>query len=100
MEEGGDFRIFTAMNISILVNSGKKKFSNLSPKSSYCDKESYDFRGGETCSSKIYALRDIKKGEELLYDYKWYPTVWHKAGLGRGANNDQKRVTKTSKVES
>lgn len=96
MEEGGDFRIFSATNISIMNNSGKKQSRNMSPKSSYCDRERYDFRGGETCSSKMYALRDIKKGEELLFDYSLYPTVWHKVGLGRGPNNDQPPVARLS----
>ena len=27
-------------------------------------------------------MRDIRKGEELLYDYGMYDTVWGKVGLG------------------
>jgi hypothetical protein len=32
-------------------------------------------------SSLFYALRDIKKGEELLTDYDVYDTVWEEVGL-------------------
>ena len=64
-EKGGPYKIFTAFNISILMNSSKAP--NTMPKSSY--------------SSKMYALRDIKKDEEILTDYKIYPTKWEKVGL-------------------
>ena len=39
-------------------------------------------------SSKFYALRDIRKGEELLYDYDMYDTVWGKVGLGSEVYDD------------
>ena len=29
----------------------------------------------------MYALRDIKKDEEILTDYKVYPTKYHKVGM-------------------
>lgn len=61
-EKGGPYKIFTAFNISILMNSSKAP--NTMPKSSY--------------SSKMYALRDIKKDEEILTDYKIYPTKWER----------------------
>lgn len=66
MEKGGPYKIFTAFNISILMNGSNKP--NTMPKSSY--------------SSVMYALRDIKKDEEILTDYKVYPTRWSKVGLG------------------
>ena len=31
--------------------------------------------------SKMYAIRDIKKDEEILTDYKIYPTLWDEVGL-------------------
>ncbi|KAL9184780.1 hypothetical protein ACHAXT_012750 [Thalassiosira profunda] len=67
-EEKGKWKIFTAMNISILLNGAESSQWNVNPKSS--------------TSSLMYALRDIRKGEELLTDYEMYDTVWHKVGLG------------------
>ncbi|KAL7527309.1 hypothetical protein ACHAXR_003651 [Thalassiosira sp. AJA248-18] len=64
--EDGTFRIFSAINISVLFN-GSSEAANINPTSSP--------------SSKFYATRDIKRGEELLYDYRIYDTVWHKVGL-------------------
>lgn len=63
----GRFRLFSAINISILFNSGGPNKINIQPESA--------------TSSKFYATRDIKVGEELLYDYDIYETVWHKVGL-------------------
>eukprot|EP00578_Thalassiosira_sp_NH16_P008172 CAMPEP_0181109768 /NCGR_PEP_ID=MMETSP1071-20121207/18352_1 /TAXON_ID=35127 /ORGANISM="Thalassiosira sp., Strain NH16" /LENGTH=297 /DNA_ID=CAMNT_0023193485 /DNA_START=63 /DNA_END=956 /DNA_ORIENTATION=+ len=68
-EEDGDFLIFSAVNICVLLNGGNEKNTNVNPKSSH--------------SSKLYALRDIEKGEELLTDYDMYPTVYEEVGLGR-----------------
>ena len=64
-EKGGPFKIYTAFNISILMNGSKKP--NTMPKNSY--------------SSRMYALRDIKKDEEILTDYNIYPTRYDKLGL-------------------
>ncbi len=64
-EKKGPYKIFTALNISILMNGSSHP--NTMPKSSY--------------SSIMYALRDIKKDEEILTDYKVYPTLWEKVGL-------------------
>ena len=69
----GPYQLFSAMNISILLNGGDKDTVNINPRSSL--------------SSKMYALRDIRKGEELLHDYEIYDTVWHEVGLG-SANDD------------
>jgi hypothetical protein len=66
----GKYEIFSAMNISVLFNGGAKASHevNVGPRSSI--------------SSRFFALRDIKKGEELLYDYGVYATVWNAVGLG------------------
>lgn len=66
--EDGSLAIYVAFNISVLFNSGENgERNNVSPESSV--------------SSKFYATRDIKKGEELLYDYGVYVTDWKKVGL-------------------
>lgn len=66
--EDGSFRIYSAINISILFNSGgDEEGNNISPESSV--------------SSKFYATRDIKEGEELLYDYNVYDTDWDEVGV-------------------
>lgn len=72
--KNGKYKIFSAINISILLNSGNSDDEvNINPES-------------ET-SSKFYSLRDIMKGEELLTDYDMYDTVWSAAGLGDDDNN-------------
>ena len=64
----GKYKLFSAMNISILLNgAGYIHEMNVKPLSSI--------------SSLFYALRDIKKGEELLTDYDAYDTVWEEVGL-------------------
>lgn len=64
-KKDGPYKIFTAFNISILMNGSNK--ANTMPKCSHC--------------SKMYAIRDIKKDEEILTDYKIYPTLWDEVGL-------------------
>jgi hypothetical protein len=65
----GKYNFFSAMNISILFNGARASHEvNVRPSSSI--------------SSRFFALRDIKKGEELLYDYGVYATVWDAVGLG------------------
>ena len=67
-KHNGKFHIFAAINISILMNSaGLPRGVNVEPES--------------PLSSKFYAKKDIKKGQELLMDYDIYPTLWHKVGL-------------------
>ena len=74
-EENGEYKLFLAINISILFNNGGfEDTMNIKPPTSY--------------SSKFYALRDIRKGEELLYDYDMYDTVWGKVGLGSEVYDD------------
>ena len=64
----GQWRIFSAMNISILLNEGNEdKDVNIMPES-------------ET-SSLFHATKDIAAGDELLTDYEVYDTVWNKVGL-------------------
>lgn len=64
----GKYKLFAAMNISILLNGADWTHEvNVKPLSNI--------------SSRFYALRDIKKGEELLTDYDVYDTVWEEVGL-------------------
>jgi len=64
LEKNGQYKIFSAMNISILMNGG---VPNISPRNDF--------------SSKMVAIRDIQKDEELLMDYETYDTVWDEVGL-------------------
>ncbi|KAL7529868.1 hypothetical protein ACHAXR_006105 [Thalassiosira sp. AJA248-18] len=66
-EENGPYKIFSAMNISILLNGGDESDSNIMPPTD--------------TSSKMYATKDIRKDEELLSDYYIYDTVWDQVGL-------------------
>jgi len=50
--KNGPFKLFSAINISILMNGSDLNEQNVNPPNEY--------------TSKMYALRDIKKGEELL----------------------------------
>lgn len=68
LEEGGQMKILTSINISILMNMGVTEQINAVPKS-----------GTE---SVFYATRDIKKGQEILTDYEIYETRFDLAGLG------------------
>ncbi len=65
--ENGELKLFTAPNISVLLNGSSGEEVNINPKTGY--------------SSKYYALRDIKKGEELVTDYDVYATDWKAVGL-------------------
>ena len=62
------YNIYSSMNIAILCNGGNDKTININP--------------NNDTSSKMYALRDIMKDEELLTDYEMYDTVWDQVGLG------------------
>lgn len=57
LEKRGQLRIFVDLNIAALMNSSHKP--NIAPKS-------------ET-TTRMYALRDIAKDEEIMYDYDTYP---------------------------
>ena len=62
------YNIYSSMNIAILCNGGNDKTININ--------------ANNDTSSKMYALRDIMKDEELLSDYEMYDTVWNRVGLG------------------
>jgi len=74
------YHLFSSANISMLMNTGTEKTNNVNREDEY--------------SPKMVALRDIKKGEELLrdvneeraYAYAYYrdeyDTVWDHVGLG------------------
>ena len=66
-EENDEYKLFSAINISIFFNGGNKRTVNVNPPSG--------------ASSKFYALRDINKDEELLTDYGIYDNNWKAAGL-------------------
>jgi hypothetical protein len=64
----GKYRLFSAMNISILFNGAE-------------DIHNVNVKPASSVSTRFYASRDIQKGEELLYDYDVYETVWEDVGL-------------------
>lgn len=66
LTEGGNLRICLAPSIASLMNTSHKS-PNILPKSNL--------------STKMYAQRDIKEGEEILMDYSIYPTNWRATGL-------------------
>lgn len=65
--ENGELKLFTAPNISVLLNGSRGEEVNINLKTGY--------------SSKFYALRDIKKVEELVMDYDVHATDWKAIGL-------------------
>ena len=67
-EKGGKYKLFSAVDISVLCNGGNDDTINVNPLSEF--------------TSEMYATRDIKKGEELLMDYDTYESVWEDVGLG------------------
>lgn len=60
--------IRTCMNIAILMNAANWKTENQT-------------EPNLSASAEMYATRDIKKGEELLYDYKSGDINWESVGL-------------------
>lgn len=67
LREGDIYHVYAEFTITMLWNSGNKKTINVNPPTKY------DFR--------FIALRDILKGEELLYDYSVYDTSYDDIGL-------------------
>lgn len=66
-EKNGPMMLLLEINIAILMNEGNTDEEvNVLPKDKY--------------SSKFYATRNIKKDEEILYDYSVYSTRWDKVG--------------------
>lgn len=80
----GKLRIFTAMNIAIFFNGADSELgdANVDPSSD--------------SSHILWALRDIKKGEELLHTYESYETNWEKVGLGEDEEYVVPKMTKHS----
>ena len=64
-ERDGPYKILFDLHIANFKNSGSHP--NVIPNSKY--------------ELEMRAIRDIKKGEEILTDYGIYPTEWKKAGL-------------------
>jgi len=62
---GGRLTIVVDANIAALMNSSPEP--NIAPKTD--------------TDTKLYAVRDIRKGEEIYYDYNIYETDWSKVGL-------------------
>lgn len=66
-EKGGKYKLFSAVDISVLCNGGNIDNFNINP--------------NNDTSSQFYAIRDINKGEELLMFYDIYESVWEDVGL-------------------
>ena len=64
--QGGELR--TCMDIAILMNAANWK-------------SEHQTEPNLSASAKMYATRDIKKGEELLYDYGSSDKEWESVGL-------------------
>ncbi|KAL7495509.1 hypothetical protein ACHAWT_005926 [Skeletonema menzelii] len=74
-EEDGPMRVVSSLNIAILMNEGDKaKDVNVEPQDGNGAPSDY--------SSVFYALRDIKKDEEILMNYAAYDTDYNAAGIG------------------
>lgn len=62
---GGEMKIVLDLNIAALMNSSNEP--NIGPMNKY--------------TTKMYALRDIKQGEEILHDYSVYTVEYEALGL-------------------
>jgi len=62
---GGEMKIVLDLNIAALMNSSNEP--NIGPMNKY--------------TTKMYALRDIKQGEEILHDYSIYTVEYEALGL-------------------
>lgn len=75
VEEDGPMRVVSSLNIAILMNEGNRyKDVNVQPQDGNGAPNDY--------SSVFYALRDIKKDEEILMNYAAYDTDYTAAGIG------------------
>mmetsp|Transcript_21968 Transcript_21968/g.46355 ORF Transcript_21968/g.46355 Transcript_21968/m.46355 type:complete len:277 (+) Transcript_21968:214-1044(+) len=63
----GEYQILVDLNIAAFFNDGGDDHSNIKPQNS--------------TSLNFYAIRDIKKDTELMYDYHEYDTDWDEVGL-------------------
>ncbi len=68
LEDGDDYKVLSDMTISVLCNDGKGSEVNINPESSV--------------STDFFVTRYIKKGEQLLTDYRMFKKIWSKVGLG------------------
>ncbi|KAL7442908.1 hypothetical protein ACHAXH_009022 [Discostella pseudostelligera] len=59
--------------LTIVVDTNTAALMNSSPEPNIAPKTDTD--------TKLYAVRDIRKGEEIYYDYNIYETDWSKVGL-------------------
>mmetsp|Transcript_12002 Transcript_12002/g.18411 ORF Transcript_12002/g.18411 Transcript_12002/m.18411 type:complete len:331 (-) Transcript_12002:281-1273(-) len=74
-EEGGPMRVASSLNIAILMNEGNTlEEVNVQPEDGNGNPSEY--------SVVFYAMRDIKKDEEILMDYSDYDTNYVAAGIG------------------
>eukprot|EP00984_Skeletonema_dohrnii_P002606 scaffold912_cov121-Skeletonema_dohrnii-CCMP3373.AAC.7 len=67
-QEGGDYHICLAINISSLMNTGD-------------DEDEVNALPTSSMTAMFYATRDIRKDEEILTDYEIYKTDWGAVGL-------------------
>ena len=77
LEEDGDLVIVTDFDNGSLLNEGRDEPGWEAP-NVRCGKE-----GDKMCYLSYYATKDIKKGEELLCDYRGFALLdsWHDMGL-------------------
>mmetsp|Transcript_12963 Transcript_12963/g.18577 ORF Transcript_12963/g.18577 Transcript_12963/m.18577 type:complete len:309 (-) Transcript_12963:33-959(-) len=74
-KQGGPMRVVSSLNIAILMNEGDTlKDVNVQPEDGNGQPSEY--------SAVFYAMRDIKKDEEILMDYSVYDTDYTAAGIG------------------
>ena len=66
----GKYILFSTLNMSMLFNGGAKESHEV------------NVRPTLSISSRFFALRDIKKGDDLLFDYGVYATFCDAVGLG------------------
>ncbi|KAL9181775.1 hypothetical protein ACHAXT_012118 [Thalassiosira profunda] len=77
IEEGGDFVIVTDLDNGSLLNEGRDE-PGWEPPNVQCGQD-----GDTMCMMEYYATKDIKKGEELLCDYREfaYLDAWGEVGV-------------------
>lgn len=77
LEEDGPLVIVADMDNGSLLNEGRFDDPEYDDPNVRCGKE-----GDKICRMSYYALRDIKKGEELLCDYKDFALIWSWKEMG------------------
>lgn len=77
LEEDGPLVIVNDMDNGSLLNEGRFGDPDYDDPNVRCGKE-----GDKVCLMSYYALRDIKKGEELLCDYKDFALIWSWGDMG------------------